>query len=378
MIRLAQPQLGEEEIQAVQEVLRSGQVAAGPQVHRFEEAFAAYVGVRHAVAVANGTVALHAALLGAGVQPGDRVVTTPFTFVATANAILYCGAVPVFADIDPDTYNLSPAALTETLAALAKAGTPAKAVLLVHLFGLPCDMGAIAAVAAEHGALLIEDCAQAHGAAYNGRRVGTFGVAGTFSFYATKNMTTGEGGMVVTDSDEVARRVRQLVNHGRVDRYEHAFLGYNYRMTDVAAAIGLAQLAKLDQFNLKRRAHAVRLSRQLSAVPGLVLPVEPEGYYHVYHQYTVRHPERDALARWLREQGVETGVIYPIPLHQQPLYREMGYGQQPLPHAEAAAREVLSLPVHPGLSEQDVQAVAEAVRRFVPGRVPSRPGASTV
>ena len=372
MIRLAQPQLGEEEIQAVSQVIRSGIIASGPQVHRFEQTFAAYVGVRHAIAVSNGTVALHAALLGAGIGPGDRVVTTPFTFVATANSILYCGAVPVFCDIDPETFNLSPAALAETLAALKEAGTPAKAVLLVHLFGLPCDMAAIMAIAAEHGAIVIEDCAQAHGAAYNGRRVGTFGVAGTFSFYATKNLTTGEGGMVVTDSDEVARRVRRLVNHGRVDRYEHALLGYNYRMTDLAAAMGLVQLGKLDQFNLKRRAHAMRLSRQLRDVPGLKLPAEPEGCYHVYHQYTVRHPHRDELARWLRERGVETGIIYPLPLHRQPLYRDMGYGEQQLPNAEAAAREVLSLPVHPGLSEQDVQVVAEGVRSFALRELPSR------
>lgn len=371
LIRLAQPHLGEEEIKAVADVIRSGIIASGPQVRRFEETFAAYVGVRHAIATANGTVALHAALLGAGVGPGDRVVTTPFTFIATANAILYCGAVPVFSDIDPDTYNLSPAALAETLGQLKDAGTPAKAVLLVHLFGLPCDMTSIMAIAAEHGAIVIEDCAQAHGAAYNGRRVGTFGTAGTFSFYATKNLTTGEGGMVVTDSDEVAERVRQLVNHGRVDRYEHALLGYNYRMTDLAAAIGLAQLAKLEQLNLKRRANAVRLSRQLAQVPGLVLPVEPEGCYHVYHQYTVRHPERDELARWLRESGVETGVIYPIPLHQQPLYRELGYADQSLPVAEEVSRQVLSLPVHPGLSDQDIAAVAEGVRAFVPGRLPS-------
>src|SRR5690606_10195649 len=287
MIRLSQPHLGREEIEAVSDVLRSGIIASGPVVRRFEEEFAAYVGVRHGIATANGTVALHAALLGAGVEPGDRVVTTPFTFIATANAILYCGAVPVFADIDPETYNLSPESLAETLGRLAAAGTPAKAVLLVHLFGLPCDMTAIAAVAEEHGALLIEDCAQAHGAAYNGRRVGTFGTAGTFSFYATKNLTTGEGGMVVTNSDDVAERVRQLVNHGRVDRYEHALLGYNYRMTDLAAAIGLAQLAKLEQFNLKRRANAVRLARQPADVPGLVLPGAPQGWHPGAHQYTV-------------------------------------------------------------------------------------------
>lgn len=374
MIPIARPITGEEERRALLEVLDSGQLAAGKQVALFEAEFANYIGVPHGIATSNGTTSLHAALWAVGVRPGDVVATTAFSFVASANAIVFCGAEPLFVDIDPDTFNLSPEALERAL----DAHPGVKAVLVVHLFGLPADMGAIGRICAERGIVLVEDCAQAHGARAGGKKAGAFGTAASFSFYATKNMTTGEGGMVVTDSDEVARRVRQLVNHGRVDRYEHAFLGYNYRMTDVAAAIGLAQLAKLDQFNLKRRAHAVRLSRQLSAVPGLVLPVEPEGYYHVYHQYTVRHPERDALARWLREQGVETGVIYPIPLHQQPLYREMGYGQQPLPHAEAAAREVLSLPVHPGLSEQDVQAVAEAVRRFVPGRVPSRPGASTV
>src|SRR5690606_38422686 len=205
-----------------------------PMVRRFEQEFAAYVGVRHAIAVANGTVALHAALLGAGVQPGDRVVTSPFTFIATANSIMHCGAVPVFADIDPATYNLSPDSLRGTLTRLAEAGTPAKVVMPVHLFGLPCDMAAIRSVAEEFGAVIVEDAAQAHGASFHGRRAGSFGVAATFSFYATKNLATGEGGMVVTDSDEVARRVRSLINHGRIGRYEHDILGYNYRMTDIA------------------------------------------------------------------------------------------------------------------------------------------------
>src|SRR5690606_18234703 len=234
MIRLSQPHLGQEEIEAVSDVLRSGMIASGPVVRRFEEEFAAYVGVRHAIAVANGTVALHAALLGAGVQPGDRVVTSPFTFIATANSIMHCGAVPVFADIDPATYNLSPDSLRGTLTRLAEAGTPAKVVMPGHLFGLPCDMAAIRSVAEEFGAVIVEDAAQAHGASFHGRRAGSFGVAATFSFYATKNLATGEGGMVVTDSDEVARRVRSLINHGRIGRYEHDILGYNYRMTDIA------------------------------------------------------------------------------------------------------------------------------------------------
>lgn len=362
MIRLAKPHLGEAEVEAVSAVLRSGMIASGPLVRRFEEEFAAYVGVRHGIAVANGTVALHAALLGAGVQPGDRVVTTPFTFIATANAIMHCGAVPVFADIDPATYNLSPDALAETLSRLEKAGTPAKVVLPVHLFGLPCDMGALRAIAAEHGAVIVEDAAQAHGAAYNGRRAGSFGLTAAFSFYATKNLATGEGGMVVTDSDDVAAHVRSLVNHGRVGRYEHDVLGYNYRMTDIAAAIGLVQLGKLEQLNLRRRMNADRLSRALADVAELQLPAENAGYYHVYHQYTVQHHDRDGLAARLREHGVDSAVIYPIALHKQPFYEKLGYAGERLPVAEAAAQRVLSLPVHPGLTDADVQKVADAVR----------------
>src|SRR5690606_39025157 len=286
----------------------------------------------------------HAALLGAGVEPGDHVVTTPFTFIATANAIMHCGAVPVFADIDPVTYNLSPEALAETLTRLNKAGTPAKAVLPVHLFGLPCDMGAIRTIAAEHGAVIVEDAAQAHGAAYNGRRAGSFGLTAAFSFYATKNLATGEGGMVVTDSDEVAEYVRRLINHGRVGRYVHDRLGYNYRMTDIAAAIGLVQLRKLEQMNLRRRRNARRLTEALADIGEYKLPVEPEGYYHVYHQYTVRHKNRDALSEELRRRGVDSAAIYPLALHQQPFYQKLGYGNERLPVAEEAARHVLSVP----------------------------------
>lgn len=365
LIRLARPDLGPAEIAAVSEVIRSGIIATGPQVRRFEEAFAAYIGVRHAVAVANGTVALHAALACAGIGPGDVVVTTPFTFIATANAIIHCGARPEFSDIDPDTFNLCPTALDETLTKLKREGTPAKAVLLVHLFGLPCDMDGLARVAEKHDVLLIEDAAQAHGAAWKGRRVGSFGAAGTFSFYATKNLATGEGGMVVTNSDDIARKVRQMVNHGRIGHYEHAVLGYNYRLNDIAAAIGLVQLGKLDTFNLRRRANAEALNRGLADNAPLQLPVEPTGCIHVYHHYTVRHPQRDRLAVALQKQGVETGVIYPLALHQQPFYAELGYSNRSLPEAERAAREVLSLPVHPGLSPKDIEKVITAVRSFV-------------
>lgn len=368
MIRLAQPDLGPAEIAAVSDVIRSGMIASGPQVRRFEEAFAAYIGVRHGIAVANGTVALHAALAAIAVGPGDVVVTTPFTFVATANAIVHTGARPEFADIDLNTYNLDPDALENTLARLQRAGTPAKAVLLVHLFGLPCDMDRIEAIAEQYGAVIIEDAAQAHGAAWRGRRVGSFGLASTFSFYATKNLATGEGGMVVTNDEEVARRIRTMINHGRSGHYEHDVLGYNYRLTDMAAAIGLVQLGKLETLNLRRRAHAETLNRALADVADLVLPIEPKGYEHVYHHYTVRHPDRDGLAEALKMHGVGSGVIYPIPLHKQPYYVQLGYGEQTLPAAEEAAARVLSLPVHPGLSEGDVRTVAAAVQAFAAER----------
>ncbi|MFO7265721.1 MAG: DegT/DnrJ/EryC1/StrS family aminotransferase [Limnochordales bacterium] len=361
MIPLAKPYLGEEEIEAVSQVLRSGQIASGPMVRRFEQEFAAYIGVRHAIAVANGTVALHAALLGVGVQPGDRVVTTPFTFIATANSILHAGAVPVFCDIEPDTYNMCPESLRQTLQRLADAGTPAKVVMPVHLFGLTCDMARIRAVASEFGAVIVEDAAQAHGAAYRGRRAGSFGLAAAFSFYATKNLATGEGGMVVTDSDEVAERVRRLINHGRVGRYVHDRLGYNYRMTDIAAAIGLVQLRKLEQMNLRRRRNARRLTEALADIGEYKLPVEPEGYYHVYHQYTVRHKNRDALSEELRRRGVDSAAIYPLALHQQPFYQKLGYGNERLPVAEEAARHVLSVPVHASLTDEQVETVVQAM-----------------
>lgn len=361
MIPLAKPHLGEEEIEAVSQVLRSGIIASGPMVRRFEEEFAAYIGVRHAIAVANGTVALHAALLGVGVEPGDRVVTSPFTFIATANAILHAGAVPVFCDIDPATYNMCPDSLEKTLQRLADAGTPAKVVMPVHLFGLPCDMGRIRCVAGEFGAVIVEDAAQAHGAAYHGRRAGSFGMAAAFSFYATKNLATGEGGMVVTDSDEVAELVRRLINHGRIGRYEHDMLGYNYRMTDIAAALGLVQLRKLEQLNLRRRRNARWLSQALAGVADLQLPLEPDGFYHVYHQYTVRYRDRDALAEALRRRGVDSAAIYPIALHKQPFYEKLGYGSDVLPAAEEAARNVLSVPVHASLTDEEVQAVADAL-----------------
>jgi perosamine synthetase len=351
MIRISQPLLGQEEEQAVLAVLRSGQLAQGPLVRRFEETFARYIGVREAVAVSSGTAALQIALLAHGIGPGDEVVTTPFTFVATANAVLTTGARPVFADVSEEDFNLDPARAEESI------GERTRALLPVHLYGQPADMQALSVLAHSRGLALIEDAAQAAGATFAGRKVGSFGT-GCFSFYATKNMTTGEGGMITTDDPDLAERARLLRSHGQRRRYVSETLGYNLRLTEVAAALGLAQLGKLEAFNEHRRANARYLTERL---PEMTTPRELPGRYHVYHQYTVRVPKgRDALLRHLDERGIEAAVFYPLPVHRQPLYRRMGYRER-LPVAERLTREALSLPVHPGLSREDLDAVASAV-----------------
>jgi len=355
MIRIAQPLLGEEEERAVLAVLRSGQLAQGPLVRRFEEAFARYIGVREAVAVSSGTAALHVALLAHGVGPGDEVVTSPFTFVATANAVLATGARPIFADVSEDDFNLDPARAGESISERTRALLP------VHLYGQSADMEALPELARRHGLALIEDACQAPGASFGRRKVGSFGT-GCFSFYATKNMTTGEGGMITTDDPELAARARLLRDHGQRRRYVSEALGYNLRMTEVAAALGLAQLQKLDAFNERRRSNARYLTERL---PGVATPREIPGRHHVYHQYTIRvSPGRDALLRCLRGRDIEAAVFYPLPVHKQPLYRGLGLSTSSgrLPVAERLSREVLSLPVHPGLSREELDAVASAVR----------------
>ncbi len=357
MIPIAKPQMGAEEKQAVLEVLDSGMIAQGPRVKAFEEAFAAMCGVEHAVATSSGTTALHVALLAHGIGPGDEVITSAFTFIASANSILFTGAKPVFVDIDPVTFNLDPAQIEAAL-------TPrTKAIMPVHLFGLACDMEPIMALAAEHGLAIIEDACQAHGAEYQGRRVGSFGT-GTFSLYPTKNITSAEGGMITTADKSIGEKCRVIRQHGMRRRYYHDELGFNFRMTDVHAAIGLAQLGKLERFNAARRDNAAYLSTHLK---GVIPPREPEGYHHVYHQYTVRVPEgqRDALAAHLREAGVGNMVYYPVPIHRQTFYvEELGYGEVQLPKTERAAAEVLSLPVHPALSQADLETIVAAVNTF--------------
>jgi dTDP-4-amino-4,6-dideoxygalactose transaminase len=358
MIHIANPVLGSEERERVVDVLDSGMLAEGEVVHEFESEFADYCGADVGLATANGTTALHAALEGLDVGSGDRVLTTPFSFIATANTIRLAGADVGFVDIDPETYNIDPDALEARL----RDGEDVDAVVAVHLYGLPADVERLAELAEEYDFHLVEDAAQAHGATYDGQPVGSFGDVACFSFYPTKNMTTGEGGMVLTDDEEVAERTRSFIDHGRTEGYEHASVGHNFRMTNVAAAIGRAQFERLPEFTAARRRNAAGLTERLADVPDVTTPVEPEGYEHVYHQYTVRVPNRDELRDHLSNAGVGTGVYYPIPIHHQPAYDDVS-GSYPV--AEACAEEVLSLPVHPQVDEEDLDRIAEAAAGVV-------------
>ena len=353
MIPIARPLTGPEEQAAVAKVLASGQLAQGEQVAAFEKRFAALHQVREAVAVTSGTAALHLALLAHGIGAGDEVITTPFSFAATGNTILLVGATPVFVDIEPDTYNIDPVKVEAAI-------TPrTKAIMPVHLYGNPADMTRLAQLGQAYNLVLIEDACQAHAAAVDGKPVGSFGT-GAFSFYPTKNMTTGEGGMVTTNDSAIAEQVRLWRSHGQKQRYEHVALGYNQRMTDLQAAIGLAQIEKLAGFTEQRIANAAYLTEHLSGV--VQTPVVRPGHRHVYHQYTIRIPrERDAFASALNARGIGTGIHYPRPIHQQPLYQQLGFDVK-LPVAEAAAREVISLPVHPALSDDDLATIAREVR----------------
>jgi len=372
IIKIASPSIDSKTIQAVAEVLQSGNWVQGAKVAEFEDAFASYIGTKHAVAVSNGTMALHVALLSAGVGSGDEVITTPFSFVASANAILMCGAVPVFVDVDADTLNINADLIEMTI-------TPkTRAVLPVHLYGNPCNLEILKQVCADANLALIEDACQAHGAEVNGKKAGSLGAAGCFSFYATKNLACGEGGMIVTDDAELARRARLLRSHGEVQRYNSAMLGYNYRMLETTAAIGLGQLAHLDAGNEKRVKNAEILTNLLASVQGIVIipkscpkigAASTDSIAKpVFHQFTIRvRPEyplsRDELASKLSTAGVESSVFYPVPLHKMPHIARV-VGDVSCPIAELASREVLSLPIHPAVSEAELRRIADVIARF--------------
>ena len=351
MIPAAKPIIGDEEREAVDRVLRSGMIAGGPEVKAFEEEFSKTVGGRHSVAMNSGTSGLHLAFIAAGIERGDEVIVPSFSFAATANSVVLAGGVPVFADIDPKTFNMDPDHV-ETLIT-----NKTKAIMPVHLYGHIADMDRYEEIGKKHNVIIIEDSAQSHLASLNGRNAGEWGICATFSFYPTKNMTSGEGGMVVTPDAEVARMLRLLRNQGQEIRYQNEVVGFNTRMTDIHAAIGRVQLAKLEGWTKQRESNAAYLTTHLKDV---VTPYVRPGTRHVYHQYTIRIPgasaeRRDAYMKALADNGVGSGVYYPTPIHR---LKSFGLTLE-LPQTELLAKECVSLPVHPSLSQQDLETIVQ-------------------
>ena len=357
MIPPARPDLGPEEIAAVTEVLESGMIAQGKKVAELEERWAAYCGAKHAIALSNGTVALMSIFAGLGLGPGDEVITVAHTFNATVSSILFTGASPVFVDIESDTYLMDAGRIEAAITPRTRAICP------VSLFGMVADMDAIQAIADRHGLTVVEDACQAHGALYRGRRAGGFGYA-AFSLYGTKNMTTGEGGFVTTNDDRLADWIKLYRNQGMRERYHHEILGYNFRMTDIAAAIGLVQLDKLDRNTARRQALAKRYDAAFADL-AVSLPIWPDGRTHVYHQYTVRvGAARDQIVADMKDAGVICGIYYPIPCHRQAYVMELGI-EADLPITDAAADSSMSLPMYPGLTTEEQDQVIAAFRASV-------------
>lgn len=350
MIPAAQPIIGDDERAAVDKVLQSGMLAQGSEVKGFEDEFSEIVANRHCIAVNSGTSALHMAFVAAGIRQGDEVIVPSFTFAATANAVRLAGATPVFADVEQDYFNLSPSAVEAAI-------TPrTRAIMPVHLYGHPAAMTELTAICQRNNLLLFEDAAQAHAASLNGTPVGAFGVAGSFSFYPTKNMTSGEGGMVTTGCDHIARQLRLLRNQGMERRYENEVIGFNTRMTDIHASIGRVQLKKLAGWTETRQQNASFLSNNIS---GVITPPTADNAVHVFHQYTIRvvEQDRDRFAEELAKRGVGSGVYYPTPVHRLPSF---GLSTD-LPVTEQVARECLSLPVHPSLTQANLESIVSAV-----------------
>lgn len=356
MIPISKPFIGAEEKQAVMEVLDSGMLVQGPRTAQLEEKFAALCQTKYAVATSSGTSALHIALLAHGIGAGDEVITSPFTFFATVSSILYTGATPVFVDINDETFNLDPDLIEAAI-------TPrTKAIMPVHLYGYTCDMTAIMKIAEKHGLVIVEDAAQAVGASLNGKMTGSFGT-GCFSLYATKNVMSVEGGIITTDDETIAKSCKLIRNHGMERRYYHDRLGYNLRMTDLHAAIGLAQFERLEKFTEARTKNASLLNAKLSSV---ITPTVKSGYKHVWHQYTIKvqHRDRDEAVKFLNENGVGTGIFYPVPAYAQQPCLDAGIKQPALPVTEKVVKEVISLPVHPLLSQEDLDTIVSVVNKL--------------
>ncbi|QOC23464.1 DegT/DnrJ/EryC1/StrS family aminotransferase [Wenzhouxiangella sp. AB-CW3] len=358
-LELQYRQLENEINPAIADVLAGTRFILGPNVTEFEQEAADYLGVKHALGCASGTDALHLALRAAGIGPGDEVITTPFTFIATAEAIAYCGATPVFVDIDARTFNVDPEA------ARAAITDRTRALLPVHLFGQPADMAALQVLAEEHGLLLIEDCAQSFGAAIDGRQTGSFGLAGCFSFFPSKNLGCyGDGGLITTSDDQLFETLWTLRNHGRkAGDYYHEMVGYNSRLDEIQAAILRVKLARIDQFNEQRRRVAQAYGRLLGDTE-LVMPYEDGIGRHVYHQFTMLVPEqrREALMQALRDESIASAVYYPTPLHQQPAFADLGV-HDGLPVSEEVSKRCLSLPVFPEMTDEQIERVSDCLKR---------------
>ncbi|MDD1752795.1 MAG: DegT/DnrJ/EryC1/StrS family aminotransferase [Methanotrichaceae archaeon] len=360
-IPIAKPLIGSEEIKAVGDVLVSGMLTQGENVKKFEEAFSAYLNVTNSVAVSNGTVALDLALKALNLKSGDEIISPAFSFIATANSILYQGLKPVFVDVDPRTFNINSEDLKE------KITSRTKAVVGVHLYGQPLELRDVKEICEDHHLVLVEDCAQAHGAEYNGKKVGSYGI-GCFSFYPTKNMTTGEGGMITTDDNSLADSLRLLRNHGDTGKYNHVTLGYNYRLTNLQGAIGLIQLKRLDHFNDKRISNAELLNKKIK-IKGIAKPFKMDEVKHVYNQYVVKVEDdflasRETLMDYLHSKGIGTAIHYPKPIYRQPLYQQIRADWRICPAAEEVSRKVMSLPVHPSLRREDIEYISKIINSF--------------
>ena len=345
---------------AIRSVIDAGAFAGGPFVERFEEDFAAYCGARHTIGVGSGTEALWLSLLAAGVGRGDEVITVPNSFMATAEAITYAGARPVFVDVDPATYTMDPGKLEEAITGRTRAIIP------VHIFGQPADMDPLMEIAHAHGLYVIEDACQAHGAAYKGRKAGTLGDTGCFSFYPGKNLGAfGEAGAIVTNNDDLNEKIRFLRNHGQVEKYRHTMIGWNCRMDGIQAAVLQVKLKRLEAATHARELHAAHYDRALSGIEEIITPIRAPYAQHVYHIYAIRVRERNDFIRFMSEHGVECGVHYPIPIHQQVAYRQLRYPLEAFPVATRCAQEFVSLPMFPELTYEQVEFVTETVKEAI-------------
>jgi perosamine synthetase len=358
MIPIAKPYISDDEINAVVSVLKSGNIAQGKIVKEFEEAFSDYIGCGHAIACVNGTAALHASLLASGVSPGAEVIVPSFSFIATATAVSMCGATPVFADVDPLTYTIDPVHVNDLIT------EDTRAIVGVHLFGIPFYSQPLASLCKTHDLMLIEDAAQAVGSKEYHKMCGTVGDLGCFSFYATKNITTAEGGMITTNDDEYAEMIRKIINHGQSEKYKHDILGYNYRMTDVLGAIGLHQMNRIEDIIWKRNNIARKYNENIN-FDNLENQCEREKCRHVYHQYTLRCRDdkfRDKLIKYLQSKGIGTAIHYPIPIHMQPLYANANIDSDVMcPISTNISKTIMSIPIHPMLTKEEVSFIIDTI-----------------